>query len=206
MSNMFKAYTNDEESYSGATTDSFDRKVRLFIERCDQAKIPEGDLHHAFSIMLAGNARQSFFNTLSNKNMDLMALSKGVKERFQTFEWTRVSLLEWESLTLDGVLTNNQEKTPSVCPEFLISKLTDIQTSLPKEYRNDTMLRNEWLNAVRKVEDCRLAYHKPTESVQGKMSDLHASLSSAEHLPTGSSSRLPDEKPTTPFVDRRYLR
>lgn len=46
--------------YSKKTTDSFERKFMLFLERCDQADIPECNRHHAFSIMLIGHARHYY--------------------------------------------------------------------------------------------------------------------------------------------------
>lgn len=206
LSSLVMAYTNDEDRYSGAVTDNFDRKFRLFIERCDQADIPEEDQNRAFSIMLVGNARHFFFDSLS-KILNLMSLAEGVEERFQTPERTRALLFEWEALSLKDVTTTNRDKTPSACLEVLIAKLADIQTSFLKEHRHDTILWNKLLNAVGDIEDSHLAYHKPAESVQGVISDLHASLASAKKLTSSTSSlRPPNEEPSAYFVDRRYHR
>lgn len=40
MVNMFEAYTRDEDGYSVATTDDFDRKFRLLVKHCNQVNIP----------------------------------------------------------------------------------------------------------------------------------------------------------------------
>lgn len=62
----------------------------------------------------------------------------------------------------------------------MITTLTVIQASFPKKYRNDTILRNELLNAVRNVDAYRLAYHKPADTVQSVISDLLSSIASME--------------------------
>lgn len=112
---MFKVYTSDEDQCSGATTDNFNCKFRLFIERFLQADIPENDRRHAFSNMLSGHARLFFFDALYNKNLDLMALSRGITERFQTSEKTRALLCEWESFTLTSFMTKTWDNTQSAC-------------------------------------------------------------------------------------------
>ena len=66
---------------------------------------------------------------------------------------------------------------------MLIGKLSDIQTSLPNEYRNDTILWNKLLNAVRDVDTCCLACDKPTDNFQGFISDIHASLATIACIP-----------------------
>lgn len=94
-------------------------------------------------------------------------------------------------------MSSNSSKTPSQCLELLIEKLSDIQTSLPQDYRSETILRNKLLNSVRDVEACRLAYHKPADTVQGVISDLHASL---------ATLKIENPAPSAHFVDRQYFR
>lgn len=48
MTNRFKAYSNDEDRYIVTMKDHFDQNSRLFIERYDQADIPEIERHRAF--------------------------------------------------------------------------------------------------------------------------------------------------------------
>lgn len=88
----------------------------------------------------------------------------------------------------------------------MITALTDIQAFLPKEYRNDTILRKKLLNAVRTVDFCRLAYQKPAETVQSVISNLHFSLAFASNVisPTTESSGNVGE-PSAHYVDRRYM-
>lgn len=57
-------------------------------------------------------------------------------------------------------MTRNPDKTPFACLDLLTVKTTDVQTSLLKEYHNNTILENKLQNAVCEVEECRLAYYK----------------------------------------------
>lgn len=82
-----------------------------------------------------------------------MSLLQGVKERFQTPKRPRALLRERGALSLGGFITTNLDMILSACFELFIAKLTDIQTSLSKKYRNDTFLRNKWLNAGPEVDD-----------------------------------------------------
>lgn len=89
MANLFKAYSGSEDKNSGLTTDKFESKFMLFLERCDLADIPEEDRHRAFSIILMGNARQFYSDSLKPQKLSLKSLELVVKSRFQTPERVR---------------------------------------------------------------------------------------------------------------------
>lgn len=201
LSNLFKAYSSDDDRYSGLTQDNFDRKFVLFEERCDQADLNEDDRQRAFSIMLCKEARQYYLDTLRIQKLPLDELVRRIKERFHTPERTRALLREWDNLSFTIVKSKFPSSSLSECLEMMISKLTDIQSSLPSEYRNDTILRNKLLNSVRDVAECRLAYHKPADTVQGVISDLHASLATSESFAGSSSLQQPI---SAHLVDRKY--
>lgn len=57
------------------------------------------------------------------------------------------------------------------------TRLHDLQASLPIEYRQYSLLRDRLLNAVRYVDCCRLANHKPAATVRKVIPDLHSSIS-----------------------------
>lgn len=56
------------------------------------------------------------------------------------------------------------------------------------------------LNTIRDNEAYRRAYQKPSETVQGVTTDLHASLAFVQ--PRGVPSSV---KPTINYVDRRFI-
>lgn len=203
MANLFKAYGGEHDKFSGSTVDNFDRKFMLFVERCDQADIPAEDRHRAFSMMLTGHARQFYFDSVKKKNLDLDGLVSEIKSRFITPEKTRALLREWEGLNLKDVIISKPGHSSSACLEFMIERLTDIQSSLPQEYQHEIILRNKILNGVKDVDACRLAYHKPAETVQGVISDLHASLATMDTQNRVLGTQL---QPAAHFVDRRVVR
>lgn len=101
----------------------------------------------------------------------------------------------------------NVNKSPVACHEILISRLNDMQSSLPVEYRNDTILQNNLVNAVRVADDCEFFYHKLADTVQVVISGLHAAL--ALFKPPSIASWLETLRPPGPSVrcvDRRYVK
>lgn len=210
LGTLFKAYNNASDCYSGNTEDNFDRKFLLFLERCDQSGIPISERHRAFSIMLSSNARQYYFDHLQNKGLNLEELSSATKERFHTEERIRTLLREWESITLGSIKKKYTGKSSTACLEILLTRIQDIQLSLPKEYRNDVLLKNKILNAVKDVEECKLAYYKPADSINGVIADLHSALATASAAKTTTVTTttppIHTSRPTTEayYVDRRY--
>lgn len=95
-------------------------------------------------------------------------------------------------------MSKNADKSPSTCLELLLSRISDIQAALPDEYRDDKILRDKLLNAVQDVIDCLQAYHKPADTVQGVISDLHASLAM-------TSRHQPPPRPVTNGLDINYV-
>lgn len=195
---LFKAYHKNDDRYSGATVDNFERKYALFVERCDQSDICEEERRKAFSIMIFGAARQYYFDSLKVKGLYLPGLVEAVKERFYTSERTCTLLREWDAIFLSSVMARNIWKEPSECLDSLLNRLQDIQLSLPSEYKNDTIIRNKLLNSVKDVESCKLAYFKPAPTLGGVISDLYASVATMKK----AERSLFDAH----FVERRYHR
>lgn len=99
-----------------------------------------------------------------------------VKTRFKTPEQSRTLLREWDSLSLTKIMDLYSGRDPSFCMELLIGKLSDIQYSLLQECHREAILRKRILNAAKDVEACKLAYHRPADTIQGVISDNHGSL------------------------------
>lgn len=100
LGNILHSYICDEEHYSGSPSDNFDRKLTLFNYRCEQAGVSDGCKPKAISIMLCGNALQSYFDLLEGKGHEYKNLLDGVKERFVIDEHAPTLLQGWISLTL----------------------------------------------------------------------------------------------------------
>lgn len=103
-------------------------------------------------------------------------------------------------------MSKNLSKSPTECFEILITMLTDMQSLLPKKYRSDTISRDKLLNAVHNVESFCPRYHKPADTVQGIVSDLHALLASTKAIFTSASSSIADvDEPSFQYVDRSFV-
>lgn len=82
------------------------------------------------------------------KNFDLTLTLKEVKYRFQIPEKTQALPQEWDGLTLDIHISRKTNERPIECLEMVITALSGIQSSFPKEYLNDIILRIELLSVV----------------------------------------------------------
>lgn len=89
------------------------------------------------------------------------------------------------------------------CFELIIENILDIQSSLSSEYRNESVLQNKLLIAIKYVKSCQLAYYKPAETVQGVISDLHVSLATAKRYNLDHANHIAS---SALFVNRRYTR
>lgn len=151
--------------------------------------------------MLSGEARQFCLDPIRPQKLLLDEMIKKTKERLNTAKRTRVLLWELEQLSFSIVKSKNLTCSQSEFLEKIVSELTNIQSSLPSEYRNDTTLQNKLLNAVRDISECCLVYHKPADTVQGVISDFHMSLATSKSFAGSSSVQQPIP---ARLVDRRY--
>lgn len=145
--------------------------------------------------MLCGSALQYYFDVLKEKDMDLNGLTDSIKNRFQTSERSRALLGEWEGTSFESFMAKNDGKNYTECLEILIGRLSDIKISLPSAYRGEEILKDKSLNSVREIDACRLAYHKPAETLEGIISDLHASMAtSSVKKKSGTAAHLVDRR------------
>lgn len=95
------------------------------------------------------------------------------------------------------------DKSTLECLEILIEKMADIQFSLTDEYRSDKIFRDKLLKTVKDVDEGRLAYQKPADTVKGVISDLHASLATCKRTETCSSNK--NSGLNINYVGRKYV-
>lgn len=95
-------------------------------------------------------------------------------------------------------MSAKRDQTPAECLQVLVSRLQDIQSALPQAYRSEEILHNKLLNAVNKVDACKLAYFKPAKTISGFINDLHASTAASPAV--NHSSDLVNAM----FADRKF--
>lgn len=108
--------------------------------------------------MLIDHERTFYFQILKEKELDLQSIASETRAQFQTEERTTDLLREWDGLTLLSVCRASPSKTLSDSLQSLILRLSDIQSSLPEQYRNDVIVRDKLLKSIRDVTVCRLVY------------------------------------------------
>lgn len=199
---LFKAYFGDSEKYSGAIKDNFERKFVLFLEPCSQSDVSDEDCAQAFSIMLAGAARLFYLDVLRPKFWSLSDLAQSLKEQFHMSERRCALVRKWNALSLRALMSTKIDKNPSECLEILLEKKADIQSSLPNDSCSDKILGDKLLKPVRDVDDCRLPYHKPADTVKGVISDLHASLATCKRAETITPNK--NNGLDINYIDRKY--
>lgn len=191
MASLFWTYKDDDGKYSKATTDSHERMFILLLGQCEQVDFLGSHRNRAFQITLTGHVSQLYVNVSTLKNLSLMELEAAVKSQILAPERTRTLLWEWGALSTTTTTSTNTDKSPSRCQEQVIIKVSDIQTSLPLEYRNETILKIKLLNAVKDVRAYQQVYHKPAKTAQGVISDLHASLATVKSFVATEASVEP---------------
>lgn len=187
MANLFEAYSNDGDKYSRSFIDNFDWKFFFFLVCCEEADVAEDERQSAFLIMFTGHARQFYFDHLKREKLTFGELENEVRKRFMTPERMRALLRGCDSISVTHVLDTDPEKSSSSCLEMMIERLSNIQSALPVEYRNETVLLKKLLNAARDVDSSQFAYLKPADTVQGVIADLYASLFTAKRRSTSSN-------------------
>eukprot|EP00171_Calliarthron_tuberculosum_P022803 IDg22803t1 len=179
---LMKAYTSSRDKYNGTLLDNFERKLKVFFERCDQTGVPDHEKATAFSLMLEGVALQYYVDHIKTSSDTIHGRINMIKQRFVTHERTLSLIREWESTTLIRYIETNPTKPKKEVLELMICRLQDLQLSLPDPYRPDLILKNKLLSACEGIEECRLARQKVAPTVDGVIADLYTSISTA--IPT----------------------
>lgn len=177
-------------------TDTFDRKLCLFHERCDQAGVNDEEKHCAFSIMLSNLARDFYYENIREKVFSFIQITVAVRRRCITAAYEINLVREWDCLSLSGIIAKNAGNPRTFCTEGLVCCMHTLQSCLPDAYDNDEIFRNKLLNALKDVETCKFAYFKLVETVEGLISDLHSSLAIETSTPPSAAvdAHLVDRK------------
>lgn len=180
FSNLFEAYSVRNKTYYAVATNNFERKYILYLEECDKSDDLTDDSSRAFSIVLTGTTRQSYLDFRLPNDRPLDALARYMRDRFHTPENCRSLVYEWYLLSIFVSKLFFPDRKPIECPELLIDKMSNIQSSLPDKNRSDTIFRDTLSNAVRNDNKCQLFYNKPADIVQGVIFGLDASLTKSK--------------------------
>lgn len=107
----------------------------MFNDLCTQNSLEDSEKPKASSTMLSQRALPYYFDHLQGKRLNLDSISAVMWKRFLTEEHMRVLLLEWDSISLQSVMSENGVNKANECHILLIACLEDIQSVLPKDYQ-----------------------------------------------------------------------
>lgn len=179
VGSMMKFYAYNTDKFSGALSDNFEKKLKLFNERSEQCCLTVQDKQKSFSLMLTGVALEYYFTHVKNIASDFNSIVSKIQERFVTEERTLMMTQEWDATSLKQYYKENSSNTKKECLDKMIARLQELQICLPKEYRSDIILKNKLLSACAGVEECRLARQKVAPTIEGVIADLHSSISTS---------------------------
>lgn len=83
---LVKQYSYERQNYSGAISDNFERKLKLFNERCTQFSVADSEKSTAFSIMLSGVRLEYYFTHVKDIVADFDEMVTKIRTHFQMEE------------------------------------------------------------------------------------------------------------------------
>ena len=209
LANLAKMYSSNDDKYSGNPGDSFNYKYSIFLNYCEQVDIPREALPRAFPNMLRDLAKDFYFKSCHGKDLTIDVLIKSIRDRFETDEYGRAALLEWNTITLQSIITENPNNKTTECLDNLIKRLTTLQRCLPTEYHHDKILHDKLVNACRTLPSCKYACYKPATTITGLISDLQSSITTYQEVDRTTEKGVfvndtENMNPEMLFTDRRY--
>ncbi|KAJ5904893.1 uncharacterized protein N7473_001809 [Penicillium subrubescens] len=174
-----RQYSNADDKYGGELYDDFNTKLVKFYDVCEKIGLQEHQFHIAFSLMLKGRAEKFYFTRIKGKARDFPTMVEMLRAHFDTEENRQRSITEWRETTLPRTIAQNPEKSRSDCLEMLFDTLEKIQPGLPPEYRSETTLREQTINACRGVEECKFSLYRPASTLEGVQAELRSAVANA---------------------------
>ncbi|KAJ6050709.1 uncharacterized protein N7446_010818 [Penicillium canescens] len=174
-----RQYSNTDDKYGGGLYDDFNTKLVKFYDACEKIGLQEHQFHIAFSLMLKGRAEKFYFTRIKGKARDFPTMVEMMRAHFDTEENRQRSITEWRETTLPRIIAQNPEKSRSDCLEMLFDTLEKIQPGLPPEYRSETTLREQTINACRGVEECKFSLYRPASTLEGVQAELRSAVANA---------------------------
>ncbi|RKF96015.1 hypothetical protein GcM1_034002 [Golovinomyces cichoracearum] len=102
---MTKFYT-EEEKYSGSQ-DRFDFKLTIFKDICEKVNLPEDKRIKGLPIMLKGDAKKFYYQSLfphTNNLTNFDEIVNKIKSNLEGAEYQRTILENWQDITLDSFI------------------------------------------------------------------------------------------------------
>ncbi|RKF84200.1 hypothetical protein GcM1_140003, partial [Golovinomyces cichoracearum] len=110
--------------------DKFDFKLIIFKDICEQVNLPEDKRIKGLPIMLKGEAKKFYYQSLFphiNNLTNFDEIVNKIKSNFEGAEYQRTILENWQDITLDSFILKSPKKPLSENSEDLLAMLRDLQ-------------------------------------------------------------------------------
>ena len=195
LATVIKLYTDDQK-YAG-TNESLDYKLTIFYNICNRARLPQEAYMDAFPTMLKGLALNHFF-TSQLYNLSFSKACEHLRNFFEGPAFQRSNLIEWNSITLQTIMSENPDKKTSECLQLLITKLSEFQHSLAPSLQTVDFLYSKLVTACQGIPACRYAVSDPPDNLGLLVNKLQSSITAYE-------KEVEKQTQTQAyFTDRRY--
>ena len=179
---VMKVYNSDERKYGGEEYDILDTKLLIFFNCCKNIGLTKDQYYLAFPTMLKGDALEHYHTEMLGKITDIDKIVDKMRAQFETRENRQKYLSDWQRTTLQRTINENPGKTKLECFQLMVGKLKKIRQALPKDYRNENIIRDKVISACRGVAECSYATFKPADTFAGVCADLQSSLGTAMEI------------------------
>lgn len=195
ITNLMKIY-DDKSKYHGSA-DILDTKIMVFYDLCSKVGVRDTDWGSAFSAMLAGDAKEFYYENLMNRKLEFPTIVNLIRENFETQERQTKFMSHWNMTSLREVKGRNEDKTMLECFDIMYKELRRCQLTMDKDQQTDAFLKRRLLMACEGVEECKLAIFKPAAGLQGLRDDIRHALalsgpSRSSAFATGALRSLPE--------------
>ena len=199
-----RQYCNADDKYGGGLYDDLNTKLVKFYDACEKIGLQEHQFHIAFSLMLKGKAEKFYFTRVKGRARDFPTMVEMMRAQFDTEENRQRSITEWRETTFPRIITQNPEKSRLECLEILFDTLEKIQPGLPPEYRSETTLREQIINACRGVEECKISLYRPASTLEGVQAELRSAVANATFSLRSGQFQAHEDVHDQHWTDRTY--
>ncbi|KAI1001783.1 hypothetical protein K3495_g6420 [Podosphaera aphanis] len=163
LESLTKLY-KDEDKYRDGT-DSFDYKLKIFFNNCNNACVEKKFLKEALTVIFTGDAREKYLDfTLHDDELTFDQRCDLIKSHYETDHWVNRRETVWNTINL----TEEIRKCPDRLQAFnnLEKELRHIQRGL-QSHAGDAALRTRIINACSGVAELHFVLFSPAKTDEG---------------------------------------
>lgn len=161
-------------------TDSFDYKLIIFLDNCNNACVEPKNYANALTNMFAMPAREVYLDgTLNKFSMSFEERCKMIKDHYETEPWRIRRENIWNGMELNLLKRQHPDWILSETFEWLNSEARRVQRGLPN-HQGDFALRQRIISACYAYTELRPVIFEPPPDIEGVCNKIRAQLAQLE--------------------------